>query len=88
MTLTDIKINSFITEDRYKEDYEDTTVVCIKKGLLYVSVIGIEYYSDYPDDNVITVSTGMSKEDRSLVEMKKEYIDTVLTKYFGFLTGD
>ena len=85
MTLTDIKINSFITEDRYKEDYEDTTVVCIQRGLLYVSVIGIEYY---PDDNITTISTGMSKEDRSLVEMKKEYIDTVLTKYFGFLTGD
>ncbi len=88
MTLTDIKINSFITEERYKEDYEDTTVVCIKGGLLYVSVIGIEYYQDYPDDNVITVSTGMSKEDRSLVEMQKDYINIVLTKYFGFLTGD
>ena len=85
MTLTDIKINSFITEDRYKEDYEDTTVVCIKKGLLYVSVIGIEYY---PDDNITTISTGISKEDRSLVEMQKDYINVVLTKYFADLAGD
>lgn len=84
MTLTDIKINSFITEDRYKEDYEDTTVVCIQRGLLYVSVIGIEYY---PDDNITTISTGISKEDRSLVEMQKDYINVVLTKYFADLVG-
>ena len=78
MTLTDIKINSYISEERYKQDLDRTYVVCLRGRLIYVNIIDIT-----SKDNAIEIFI-----DNPLLEINKSDMENILINYFVDLAGD
>ncbi len=78
MTLTDIKINSYISEERYKQDLDRTYVVCLRGRLIYVDIIDIT-----SKDNAIKIFI-----DNPLIKINKSDMENILINYFVDLAGD